>query len=280
MPLQQQTYITIQNSAMDQFLPLKNYNLRYRDQGKGKTVLLLHGYLESLETFETFANDLSKLARVITIDLPGHGSSELKVKSCSVENMDEAVNELVTHLQVEKINLIGHSMGGYVALAFADKYKEKLDSFCLFHSSPNADTEEKKANRKREIELINQNKKEIICKTSIPNTFSNNNLDKFATEIEQITKIACKTSDKGIIVALEAMMNRPDRNHVLKALDIPKVSIMGQEDNFIPLSVAKEIAKANDLNPFILENSGHMGFIEQRQESLREIFRLVYQCSE
>ncbi|PKQ66611.1 hypothetical protein BZG01_10030 [Labilibaculum manganireducens] len=263
---------------MDQFLQLKNYNLRYRDKGKGNTVLLLHGYLESLETFESFANDLSRLARVITVDLPGHGLSDLKIKSCSVEDMAEAVNELAQHLQLKKINIIGHSMGGYVALAFADKYKEKLESFCLFHSSPNADTEEKKKNRKREIELVIEGKKEQICKTSIPNTFSNKNLDKFAHEIERVTQIACKTPDHGMIAALEAMMNRPDRNHVLKALDMPKVSIMGKEDNFIPLKIAGEIAKENGLTPFVLQTSGHMGFIEQRQECLREVFRIIYEC--
>lgn len=263
---------------MDQYLKLKNYNLRYRDKGKGNTVLLLHGYLESLETFEPFANDLSKLARVITLDLPGHGLSELKIRTFSMEDMAEAVNKLAEHLQLKKINIIGHSMGGYVALAYAEKYKNTLASFSLFHSSPNADTEEKKANRKREIELIIQGKKELICKTNIPNTFSNKNLDKFAPEIEHVTQIACKTPNKGIIVALEAMMNRPDRNHVLKALDIPKISVMGKEDNFIPLNVAQEIAKINKLTPFVLENSGHMGFIEQRQECLREIFRLIYEC--
>lgn len=260
---------------MDQFLQLQNYNLRYRDKGKGNTVLLLHGYLESLETF---ANDLSRLARVITLDLPGHGLSELKVKTCSVEDMAKAVNELALHLQLKKINIIGHSMGGYVALAYADKYKNMLESFCLFHSSPNADTEEKKANRKREIELIIQGKKEQICKASIPNTFSNRNLDKFAHEVERVTLIACKTPDHGIIAALEAMMNRPDRNHILKALNMPKVSIIGKDDNFIPMKAAREIARKNDLTPFVLQTSGHMGFIEQRQECLKEIFRIIYEC--
>lgn len=263
---------------MDQLLQLKNYNLRFRDKGKGNTVVLLHGYLESLETFETFANDLSRLARVITIDLPGHGLSELKVKSCSVEDMADAVEALVIHLKLKKVNIIGHSMGGYVALAYADKYVDKLESFCLFHSSPNADTEEKKANRQREIELVKQGKKELICKSSIPQTFSNNNQTKFAHEIERVTQIACKTSDNGIVAALEAMMNRPDRNHVLKALNMPKVNIMGKEDNFIPLNVAREISRVNDLTPFVLQTSGHMGFIEQRQECLREIFRIIYEC--
>ncbi|WP_372753350.1 alpha/beta fold hydrolase [Labilibaculum sp.] len=263
---------------MDQFLELNDYKLRYRDQGKGNTVVFLHGYLESLETFETFTKDLSRLARVITLDLPGHGLSELTNDSCSIEEMAEAVNELANHLQLQKINLIGHSMGGYVALAFADKYVDKLESFCLFHSSPNADTDDKKANRQREIELVLQGKKELICKSNIPKTFSNKNQNKYAHEIKRITEIACKTSDKGIIAALNAMMNRPDRNKVLKALNMPKVSIMGKEDNFIPLKVAGEIAKENGLTPFVLQTSGHMGFIEQRQECLREIFRIIYEC--
>lgn len=264
--------------TMDQFLQFKNYDLRYRDKGKGNTVVLLHGYLESIETFANFANDLSRLARVITVDLPGHGMSNLKVKSCSIEEMADAIDALAVHLKLKKINIIGHSMGGYVALAYADKYVHKLESFCLFHSSPNADTEEKKENRKREIDLILEGKKELICKSSIPNTFSNKNLKKFAHEIERITKIACETPDHGIVAALAAMMNRPDRNHVLKALDMPKVSMIGKEDNFIPMKLAGEIAKANNLTPFVLQTSGHMGFIEQRQECLREIFRIIYEC--
>ncbi len=263
---------------MDQFLQLKDYDLRYRDKGKGNTVVLLHGYLESIETFANFANDLSRLARVITVDLPGHGMSNLKVKSCSIDEMADAVDALAVHLKLKKINIIGHSMGGYVALAYADKHKHKLQSLCLFHSSPNADTNEKIQNRKREINLILDGKKELICKASIPNTFSNNNLIKFAPEIERITKIACETPDHGIVAALEAMMNRTDRNHILKALDMPKVNIMGKEDNFIPLGVAREIARINDLTPFVLQTSGHMGFIEQRQECLREIFRIIYEC--
>nr|WP_320117955.1 alpha/beta hydrolase [uncultured Marinifilum sp.] len=263
---------------MDQFYELTNCKLRYRDKGKGNTVVLLHGYLESIETFETFANDLSRLARVITIDLPGHGLSDLKTDFCSIEKMAGALNELILYLGINKINLVGHSMGGYVALAYADMYPEKLLSFCLFHSSPNADTDEKRANRQREINLIKEGKKELICKSNIPNTFSNRNLKKFNHEIERLTEIACKTSNKGIIAALDAMINRPDRNNVLKSLDIPKVSIMGKEDNFIPINVAKEIARINNLTPFVLQTSGHMGFIEQRQECLREIFRLIYEC--
>lgn len=262
---------------MDQFVQLSNYKLRYRDKGQGKVILLLHGYLESLETFETFANDLSRLARVITLDLPGHGLSEFIKNTCNIEEMADAVNELTDHLQLQKINLAGHSMGGYVALAYADKFSNKLESFCLFHSSPNADTEDKKANRQREIELVKQGKKELICKSNIPKTFSNKNQTKYAHEIERVTEIACKTPDKGIIAALEAMMNRPDRNDILKSLNMPKVSIMGKEDNFIPLPVAREIARINDLTPFVLQTSGHMGFIEQRQECLREIFRMIYE---
>ena len=251
---------------MDQYLELENCTLRYRDKGKGNTVVLLHGYLESIETFETFANDLSRLARVISIDLPGHGLSDLKAENCSIDEMAISVDRLAEHLKLEKINIVGHSMGGYVALAYADLFTNKLESFCLFHSTPNPDTEEKKANRKREIELVKQGKKELICKTNIPNTFSNNNQKKFAHEIERVTQIACNTQENGIIAALEAMMNRPDRNHVVKALDMPKVSIIGKMDNFIPFEVAGEIAKNNNLTPFVLKTSGHMGFIEQRQE--------------
>jgi predicted alpha/beta hydrolase family esterase len=125
---------------------------------------------------------------------------------------------------------------------------------------------------------VKQGKKEIICKTSIPNTFANRNLKKFAHEVERVTQIACKTKEEGMVAALESMMTRKDQNEMLRQLKVPKVSIIGKEDNFIPYETALGIAERTGMETCILETSGHMGFIEQRQESLKEVFRLLYEC--
>jgi pimeloyl-ACP methyl ester carboxylesterase len=148
--------------------------------------------------------------------------------------MVEAVNSVIQSLDIDRIHLVGHSMGGYVALAFADKYAEKLASFIFLHSSANTDTDEKRANRKREIEFIKQGKKDLICKAAVPNTFSKNNQETYSGEIDALIEIASNTKDEGIIAALNAMMNRPDRNDILRGLSVLKYSFIGKEDNFIP----------------------------------------------
>ncbi len=263
---------------MIHYLETKISNLRYSDQGEGEVLILLHGYLEAIETFDAFAKDLATNRRVICIDLPGHGNSTVKLKNIGVEEMAETLLALIIELKLDKVHLMGHSMGGYVALAFADKYAERLASFSFLHSTANADTEEKRANRNREIEFIRKGKKELICSTAIPNTFSKYNQESFADEINALIKIASNTKDEGIITALNAMMNRPDRNKILKALQVPRYSFIGKEDNFIPFEKGIEWANVNGMNPIVFEKSGHMSFIEEKDacvDAVRNIMKLA-----
>ena len=260
---------------MIHYLETKISNLRYSDQGEGEVLILLHGYLEAIEIFEAFAKDLTIKARVICIDLPGHGKSTVKLKSVGVEEMAEAVLALVNELNLGKVHLMGHSMGGYVALAFADRYADKLASFSLLHSTANADTEEKRENRKREIGLVKRGKKELICSTAIPNTFSKNNQDLFSKEIGGLVRIASKTSEDGLVVALNAMMNRPDRNEIVRELSVPKYSFIGKEDNFIPFEKGIEWANSNGMNPIVFENSGHMSFIEEQDACVEAVMKIM-----
>jgi len=260
---------------MIHYLETKISNLRYSDQGEGEVLILLHGYLEAIETFDSFAKDLATKGRVICIDLPGHGESDLKQHSVSVEEMAEAIGDLVLELNLSKVHLMGHSMGGYVALTFADKYSEKLASFSLLHSTANPDTEEKRENRTREIGLIKKGKKELICNTAVPNTFSKRNQDLFSQEISGMVRIASETSDEGVVVALNAMMNRLDRNEVLKALQVPKYSFIGKEDNFIPFEKGMAWANDNGMNPIVFENSGHMSFIEEKEKCIESVLAIL-----
>jgi len=251
------------------------YKIRFSDQGEGVVCVILHGYLESIETFDAITFELSKSVRVICIDLPGHGESDSKQDHISVDDMADAINSVIQHLDIDRIHLMGHSMGGYAALAFADKYADKLVSFSFLHSTANADTEEKRANRTREIEFIRKGKKELICSTAIPNTFSKNNQEAFSDEIFTLIEIASNTKDEGIIAALNAMMNRPDRNETLKALQIPKYSFIGKEDNFIPFDKGMTWASDNGMQAFVFEHSGHMSFIEEKEKCIEAILGIL-----
>jgi pimeloyl-ACP methyl ester carboxylesterase len=246
-------------------------DLSYSVLGNGKTIVLLHGYLESKEIWGDFAEDLSGNFRVIVPDLPGHGSSGLPDGNLSVERMAELVKSILDKEDVEKCLLVGHSMGGYVALAFLDLFPEMLNGLSVFHSSPYADTDEKKQNRDREINIIRQGKKAQVYTAHFPNTFAKENVEIFANEIEKCKARAKNMSDEGIIAALEAMKNRPDRSMLLKGTKIPVQYIIGEKDNFIPMEILNKLQLPDNSEVVVLENSGHMGFIEEKENALEAI---------
>lgn len=261
---------------MIHYLETEFSNIRYSDCGEGEVLILLHGYLEAIETFDSFVRDLSVSSRVICVDLPGHGKSTIKNSCIGITEMAAAVFALIEDLKLNKIHLMGHSMGGYVALAFAERYPERLASFSLLHSSANPDTDEKLRNRVKEIEFIKRGKKALICSTAVPNTFSKKNQESFSDDIDTLVKIASDTKEQGIIAALKAMMNRLDMNDMLKGLSVPKYSFIGMEDNFIPFGKAIEWAHDNDMEPLIFKHSGHMSFIEEKRkcvEAVLEVFK-------
>lgn len=246
--------------------------VRINDQGKGNAIVLLHGYLETLEIWEAFAASLVKHYRVISLDLPGHGLSGWNGDVHTMEFMADTVKGVLDKLNVKGCILVGHSMGGYVALAFAKKYNDVLKGLCLFHSSPNPDTEEKKVNRDREIALIREDKLGLIASQAIPNIFAPDNVKRFAETIEEI-KVNVEFADKdGIIACLEGMKQREDMNDFLLDYTKPLLLIVGKGDNLISWDVSESmIAKFKNAAVLVLENSGHIGFLEEPEESEKSL---------
>jgi pimeloyl-ACP methyl ester carboxylesterase len=264
---------------MVHFHKYQNTQIRYKDFGEGFPVVLIHGYLESLETWGDFAKKLASQFRVILIDLPGHGGSGCLGPVHTMELMADAVSYVLKELKVSKCTLIGHSLGGYVTMAFVEKYPELLNGFCLFHSSPFADNEEKKNNRDREIEIIKEGKKELIFNAHCPKVFANDNQAKFHDQIEIAKAIAKSTPDEGIIAVLEGMKSRPDRSVILKNTNQPFLYVIGKKDNFIPFEILSKIGMPVNAETLILENSGHNGFIEESEVSLSKISSFIKLCN-
>jgi pimeloyl-ACP methyl ester carboxylesterase len=254
---------------MSSFLLVKNKKIFFSDRGKGKTVVLLHGYLESSEIWNDFSKKLSKKFRVISFDIPGHGESELLSDEHTMEMIAEAVYRSLKKLDVKMCFMVGHSMGGYVSLMFHKLYPEMLSGFSLFHSHPFADSKETKNNRLREIKLVEDGRKDLIATFNIPFAFASDNTNKFKKEIEAAKTIALKTPQKGIIANLHAMMNRPDLTESLEKTHIPFLYILGKKDNYIDFNtVVSKIKMPVNSEMHVLKNSGHMGFIEEKNESL------------
>lgn len=249
-----------------------NITVRYSDTGTGIPVVLLHGYLESLDIWDGFAEKLSESFRVICPDLPGHGKSGILGDSHSMESLADSVIAVLDHCQVAKCFIAGHSMGGYTGLAMLEKHAGRLTGLCLFHSHPFPDTKQVMNNRCREIVLVNQGKKELISRLNIPKAFAPDNLDQLKTEVERATNIALMTPGEGIIASLNGMMQRPSREKVLRETDLPVLVIAGKHDNYISFeNVAKKIPLPGKSGFVVLEGSGHIGFLEEPEKAVKEL---------
>jgi pimeloyl-ACP methyl ester carboxylesterase len=262
------------------YFPYKGGRIYYSDSGSGHAIVLIHGYLESSESWNGFAVDLASKFRVINVDLPGSGKSDIYGDTHSMEFMAGAIKGLIDHLGIAKGFLTGHSLGGYVTLAFLELFSERLSGYCLFHSSPFPDTTETTEKRKREIEIVKKGKKNLMYPENVTRMFAPSNLEKFAKELERSKDIASRIPEGGIIAVLNGMMIRPSRLSVMEEGRAPCLWILGVKDSYIPCE--KVQAKVNlpvNAKKVILDKSGHLGFIEEKEKSLKALTDFVNQLS-
>ena len=236
--------------------------IHFQVSGTGPAIVLLHGFLESREVWKNFARRLSKEFQVIIIDLPGFGDSDTLGHTHSMDDMASAVHKVLKTLNINSSIMAGHSMGGYVTLAYAEKYPRTLKGFILFHSQAAADSKEARSNRDRTISLVEKDHYGFI-KNFIPDLFDPGNVKKFSKEIGQLKELADRTSKEGIIAALEGMKIRPDRQHVLMNTKVPVLFIIGKNDKRIPMEVIiPQTLLPGHAEVLLLDHVGHMGFIE------------------
>jgi pimeloyl-ACP methyl ester carboxylesterase len=250
--------------------------IHYSDSGAGKVIVLLHGYLESLEVWNGFREKLESDFRVISVDLPGCGLSDVYGEVHTMEFMATAIKELLDFLKIEKIFLAGHSLGGYVTLAFLEFYPDRLAGYCLFHSQPFPDTPEALDKRKREIEIVKLGKKNLIYPDNVTRMFATSNLEKFSRALQRSKDIASQIPGEGIIAVLNGMMIRPSRLTFMEEGRVPCLWILGTMDNYIPCDIIQTKVKLpSNAEVVVLAKSGHMGFIEEEEISLKVISEFV-----
>ncbi|MEM9022964.1 MAG: alpha/beta hydrolase [Bacteroidota bacterium] len=264
---------------MDQTFSFRQAPVRYRDDGQGMAVVLLHGFLETLEMWDELAVELQRTCRVIRVDLPGHGGTGCFGYLHPMELMAEVVHAVLQRCKVRKCVMIGHSMGGYVTLAFADRYPDYLKGYGLYHSSSRADTGRKKADRDQAIRLVKQNHRSFIRK-AIPLLFRHKFRVQYREEVNRLKKAALKgVSKQGIIAALEGMKQRPNREVILRFSPVPVLFRAGQRDPVFPFqSLEEQFTLSEHIRPVVLKEAGHMSFIEDRKPAFKALKRFVNQC--
>lgn len=256
----------------------KYENIAFSDSGKGRVIVLLHGFLGSHAIWKSTANSLSKSYRVIAIDLPGHGNSPCFGYAHSMELMAKCVKAVLDSLKLKKYVIVGHSMGGYVGLAFADLFPDNLRGLCLFHSTAYADSEEKKQDRLRAIKLVKASKT-VYTKNTIRNLFASKNLKYLKEEIGFAADIAKQTSKQGIVAALHGMRDRPGRDIILGLVEYPIMMVIGELDNVLPYEQLLEQSQLiKNKSILYLEHDGHFGFLESPKLCNKELRRFLRKC--
>ncbi|MBS7256280.1 alpha/beta fold hydrolase [Flavobacterium branchiicola] len=242
----------------------KNTKISFTDSGEGSAIVLLHGFLENKKMWKDYVTLFSQNHRIITIDLLGHGESDSLGYVHEMEDNAGAVQEVLKSLNIEKAIILGHSMGGYVGLAFAELFPENINKLVLLNSTAKEDTAEKKLNRTRAIKAVKQNSINFVS-LAIGNLFSENNRIRLAGEIEKVKEQALKTPLQGIIASLEGMKIRKDRESVLHENRFPVLLILGKKDPV--LNYEDSLQQIEDTTAELITfDDGHMSHIENKEE--------------
>ncbi|MFN3529463.1 MAG: alpha/beta fold hydrolase [Bacteroidia bacterium] len=246
----------------------QNAQLQWLDLGEGPCLLLLHGFTESYRCWEPFARALSANYRLIVPDLPGSGESALIAGAAGMDQMALSLWQLLNELDIDQCTVIGHSMGGYVALDMLEQAAHRLNGIGLFHSHPFGDDAAKQANRDRTIKLIEERGSKAFLQGFIPNLFAPQHRVPLKNTISQLEKQAARQSTEAYIAQSRGMRNRANRQHLLARTHLPKLVVAGAADPILPLEVALSFAaKLDRCQLEILQNAGHMGMYEQPDES-------------
>jgi pimeloyl-ACP methyl ester carboxylesterase len=252
--------------------------LQFNKYGTGLPVILLHGFGEDSTIWNHQINFLSTYCQLIVPNLQGTGSSPLMLEKSklSIDSMADNIKQLLEVENIHQCVVLGHSMGGYITLAFAEKYPQCLKGFGLIHSTAYADNEEKKKNRLKSIEIIEEYGGYSFLKNTIPNLFSVKFKFNNEESVEELIQKSKAFSNTSLQAYCHAMMTRPDRIKVLSNSEVPMLLIAGTEDIAAPLKDLKEQSILSNLIDFhILERVGHMGMWEAPQEINQLILNFI-----
>jgi pimeloyl-ACP methyl ester carboxylesterase len=193
-----------------------------------------------------------------------------------MDDIAVVIKDFSDKLNIQRCTIIGHSMGGYVMLAFAELFPERINKIVLFHSSVYTDLPEKKSNRLNDIKIISLGNLNEIVDNHIPKTFATDNVKIHKNIINKLKVAGKQNNPNGVISLINAMINRKDRQDFIKQINKPVCFIFGKKDNFISVDAAKKMILLNKkIYTIWLKKSGHMGFIEEKEKTLQTILNFI-----
>jgi len=237
--------------------------LNFEINGNGKeTLVLLHGFMENSLIWSDMQKHLSKDFTLLKIDLPGHGKSDILAEVHTMEMMADEVKKVIDQQKKDQIHLLGHSMGGYVSLAFAEKFPQYLKSLTLFFSTYFPDDAEKKEQRKKSYRII-KDAFAHYARAGVPNLFNPNERDILEGKIEAALEVALSTNNLGALACVKGMVERTDKKHILETLDAKILVLAGKHDNAVNTeNTIKHLPDRTNIKSYVLD-CGHNGHWEK-----------------
>lgn len=251
----------------------KGIDVFYSDHGHGTAIILLHGFLENSTMWDTALPVLTKNNRVICIDLLGHGKSNCLGYVHTMELMAEAIEAVLKHLRLRKYYMIGHSMGGYVALSFAERNPNRLKGLCLMNSTYKADDNARRALRSRANKMVQTNFENMV-KMSFSNLFSKSSKKLYESKFKAALTEALKTPVQGYIACQEGMRLRTSKKDLFLSLDCNKLIILGEKDSNIDSEELITEIQDTTIN-MVIFSEGHMSHIENEGDFLHSIMHFI-----
>ncbi len=266
---------------MQKQFEFKGSIISYVDEGTGSPIMLVHGFAEDAKVWRAQIDCLAAHYRVLAPDLPGSGNSLYNPLFTTITDFAGAMQALLEHENITRCIMLGHSMGGYITLAFADTYPQYLQGWGLVHSTAFADSEEKKQNRARGIQLIENHGAFSFIKNTTPNLFTAAYKSQFGNKVAELVEKGNNFSKEALVQYYTAMMNRPDRTHVLRQSHVPVLFVAGKDDVAVPFSDSlKQLHMPATTQICLLEQSGHMGIWEEQGKTNNAIKAFVKYVTE
>ena len=265
-------------------LSFQGTDITYRVAGKGPDVVLLHGFGEDGNVWKFQEAFLTPYFRLIIPDLPGSGRSPfLPMDGIPPEDIISGYADIIKKIAekeaVRHCVLLGHSMGGYIALAFAAKYEDMLAGLGLVHSTAYADSGEKKEARSKGIAFIQKHGAQEFLKQSVPNLFGDDFKAAWPEAVQELIDNAANFSVAALVQYYEAMMGRPDSTAVLKNIKKPVLFIIGEEDKSVYLQDSLSQCYLPVLSLInILPRVAHMGMWEMKDRTNATIIEFLNYC--
>jgi len=250
-------------------IKVKDVQIAYERHGKGKPLVLIHGYPLDHSIWNDVAGLLKDKYEVIVPDLRGFGDSTTVESFYTIMDMADDLAGLLDHLKAKRVILAGHSMGGYVALAFAKRYPGRVRGLALISSQLPADSDERKLGRYQTAANVNELGVGIVASAMTDKLTSSGNIREF------IRPMIERQGKSGIMGALKAMAEREDSTASLAAFKFPIVLIHGQADELIPIERVREAKSILPSAHLVeLEAVGHMPMLEA-PERVAEALRVL-----